>query len=276
MHTATASDSPADLPAGAPPGLQERAVQLQLQVGGMTCTACVARVEKALKKVPGVQDAAVNPATERAWVKAAAGVSFATVAAAVVKAGYEARPVVDEASEAQARPDGVSWPEWAPVLLSALLTLPMVGPMLLWPMGLHWMPSPLWQWLLATPVLWVLGWRFHAAGFKALRSGSGNMDVLVSLGTLAAYGLSLWLWWRHGQTATMHPGHVHELHLYFEASASVITLVLLGKWLEARARRQTTDAIRALQALRPGLARVRVGSGDQAQEMEVPVAQVAV
>ncbi|WP_245503559.1 heavy metal translocating P-type ATPase [Aquabacterium lacunae] len=277
-HTATASS---------PDGSASADLHtLQLQIGGMTCTACVARVEKALKKVPGVQSASVNPATERAQVQATAGVSFATLAAAVVKAGYEARVVPDElgadAADAagSAATPGPGWPEWAPVLASALLTLPMVGPMLLWPLGLHWMPSPWWQFVLATPVLLGFGLRFHVAGFKALRNGSGNMDLLVSLGTLAAYGLSLWLWWRHGQAQQAgHPGHgAHggALHLYFEASASVITLVLLGKWLEARARRQTTDAIRALQALRPGLARVRVGTGAAAQELEVPVAQVAV
>jgi Cu+-exporting ATPase len=139
------------------------------------------------------------------------------------------------------------------------------------------MPSPWWQFALATPVLWGFGLRFHVAGFKALRSGTGNMDLLVSLGTLAAYGLSLWLWWHHGQGGQGgHAVHGSQPHLYFEASASVITLVLLGKWLEARARRQTTDAIRALQDLRPGLARVRVGTGAQAQELELPVARVAV
>ena len=113
--------------------------------------------------------------------------------------------------------------------------------------GGHWMLPGWVQWLLATPVQFWLGARFYRAGWKALLAGSGNMDLLVSVGTSAAYGLSLYLLLTRGEAA----------HLYFEASAVVITLVLLGKYLEARAKRQTTEAIRALQALRPATARVR-------------------
>jgi Cu+-exporting ATPase len=119
------------------------------------------------------------------------------------------------------------------------------------------------QWLLATPVQFWLGARFYRAGWKALRAGSGNMDLLVSLGTSAAYGLSLWLLWQADGAMA---------HLYFESSAVVITLVLLGKWLESRAKRQTSDAIRALQALRPETARVRRDGID----IDVPVAELAV
>jgi Cu+-exporting ATPase len=113
------------------------------------------------------------------------------------------------------------------------------------------MPPGWLQWLLATPVQFGLGWRFYRAGWKAVRAGAGNMDLLVALGTSAAYGLSLYLLLAHAR----HGGH-GEPHLYFESASVVVTLVLLGKWLEGRAKRETAAAIRALQALRPATARV--------------------
>ena len=149
------------------------------------------------------------------------------------------------------------------VALAAALSAPLVIPMLGDLFGRHWMLAGWLQWLLATPVQFWLGARFYRAGWKALRAGSGNMDLLVSLGTSAAYGLSLWLLWQADGAMA---------HLYFESSAVVITLVLLGKWLESRAKRQTSDAIRALQALRPETARVRRDGID----IDVPVAELAV
>ncbi len=230
-----------------------------LQVEGMTCASCVARVEKALLKVPGVTSATVNLATERATVSMLSTVPVADLLAAAEKAGYAARGLADAAPPARPR-----LPAWWPVLLSAVLTLPLVAPMLLQPFGVEWMPGGWVQLALATPVQFGLGWRFYRAGWKALRAGAGNMDLLVALGTTAAYGMSIYLLFRHA-------GHGMP-HLYFEASAAVITLVLLGKWLEGRAKRQTTDAIRALNALRPATARVvRDGA-----ELELPVEQVKV
>jgi Cu+-exporting ATPase len=233
--------------------------ELTLGIQGMTCASCVARVEKALNKVPGVESASVNLATEKATVKAFSTVAYAELAAAVEKAGYAATPA-DEAGAPPAR----RGPEWWPVLVAALLTLPLVAPMLLQPLGIHWMPGGWVQWALATPVQFGLGARFYIAGWKAVRARAGNMDLLVALGTSAAYGMSVYMLLRHG-------GHGAE-HLYFEASAAVITLVLLGKWLETRAKRQTADAIRALNALRPTRARVR----RDGVEVEIPVEQVAV
>jgi Cu+-exporting ATPase len=230
-----------------------------LQIGGMTCASCVARVEKALLKVPGVSAAAVNLATEKATVQALSTVPVAALIAAVAKAGYTASDLRGGAPAAANR----RLPEWWAVAAGALLTLPLMLPMLLQLAGIDWMLSGGWQLALATPVQLVLGARFYRAGWKALRAGSGNMDLLVALGTSAAYGLSLYLLARHA-------GHEGMPHLYFEASAAVITLVLLGKWLEARAKRQTADAIRALNALRPAVARVRRGGAEQ----ELPVEQV--
>ena len=216
---------------------------ISLRIDGMSCASCVSRVEKALLKVPGVSSASVNLATEKATVRAASTVSPAALTQAVDKAGYAARPAHD------AQPDVSASPEVWPVVASAALTLPLVAPMLLRVFGFEWMPDGWLQLALATPVQFWLGARFYRAGWKALRAGSGNMDLLVALGTSAAFGLSVYLLIRHaGHGAT---------HLYFEAAAAVVTLVLLGKWLEGRARRQTTDAIRALDALRPTTARVR-------------------
>ena len=232
---------------------------ITLQVEGMTCASCVGRVEAALRKVPGVTGAAVNLATERASVQALSTVSVGDLEAAVDRAGYKARRV----DTAKPTP-GPGHAPWWPVAVGAALTLPLFAPMLLQPFGIEWMLNGWLQLALATPVQFVLGWRFYRAGWMALRAGTGNMDLLVALGTSAAFGLSLYLLFQHS-------GHGMP-HLYFEASAAVITLVLLGKWLEARAKRQTTDAIRALNALRPATARVLRGD----VEVELPVEQVTI
>ena len=218
--------------------------EVALQVEGMTYASCVARVEKALLKVPGVLSASGNLATERATVQALSTVPVSVLKAAVEKAGYGATDV--QAAKPQV---AKQLPDWWPVAVGAALTLPLLAPMLLQLIGIDWMLGPWVQLALATPVQFGLGWRFYRAGWRAVRAGAGNMDLLVALGTSAAYGLSVYLLFKHLDHGTPH--------LYFEASAAVITLVRLGKWLEGRAKRQTTDAIRALNALRPATARVR-------------------
>ncbi|MDO9002576.1 MAG: heavy metal translocating P-type ATPase [Aquabacterium sp.] len=235
-----------------------------MSIEGMTCASCAGRVERALSKVPGVTSAQVNLATEVATVQSAShDVLMPELVAAVEKAGYAARPIelAGEPEVAQPRP----WaPDWWPIAVAAALSAPLVLPMIGMLVGQHWMLNGWLQLALATPVQFWLGARFYIAGWKALRAGSGNMDLLVALGTSAGYGLSLYMLLRHG-------GHDMP-HLYFEASAVVITLVMLGKWLEARAKHQTTEAIRALNALRPETARVRRAG----QDFEVPAAQVRI
>ena len=231
--------------------------ELALKVEGMTCASCVARVEKALRKVPGVVDANVNLATETATIRADAPVAEAAIAA-IRKAGYE----VAVRQGPGAGNQGPGGREGLHVVLAAVLTAPLVVPMLLEPLGIHWM-LPAWVLLLlATPVQFILGARFYVSAWKALRARAGNMDLLVAIGTSAAYLLSAYGMARSGSAQ----------HLYFEASAVVITLVLLGKWLEGRAKRQTTAAIRALAALRPEKARVLAGGA----EREIPVEAVRV
>ncbi|KGM42384.1 metal ABC transporter ATPase [Aquabacterium sp. NJ1] len=240
---------------------------VQLAVRGMTCAACVGRVERALRKVPGVQEAQVNFATETASVTLspeACDLDPTGLVSAVEDAGYHALIQQPDAPVVEAVVPW--WDVWGAVILGAAASLPLLLPML-WGAHHFW---PAWvQFALATPVQFGLGARFYKAGWAALKDGSGNMDQLVALGTSAAWGLSCWLWWTHAQS-------VHAAHggpdLYFESSAVVITLVLLGKALEARAKRQTTAAIRALQALRPDTVS-RLGPQG---EVTVPLSQVLV
>jgi Cu+-exporting ATPase len=249
----------------------------ELAIGGMTCASCAMRVEKALTKLPGVARASVNLATETATVNLSdAAADPDALIAAVRKAGYEATliapPETTTAADATAhaaptpavdRKRDQARRELAAVLACAVLTLPLVVPMVGDWFGMQAMLPPWLQFGLASIVQFVFGARFYRAAYRALRAGAGNMDLLVALGTSAAYGISVY-------ELASHPGDV--MHLYFEASAVVITLVRFGKWLEARAKRQTTDAIRALNALRPERARIRVGT----EERDVPLAQVRV
>ena len=228
-----------------------------LAVGDMTCASCVARVEKALLKAPGVLSAQVNLALETAEVQTEDGDLLPALIAAVQKAGYTATAIQDDAPAEPTPPA-----PWWPIAMSAALTAPLLLPMVGMLFGQSWALNGWLQLALATPVQFWLGARFYVAGFKAVRAGAGNMDLLVALGTSAAYGLSVYLLLVHGNTALAH--------LYFEASAVVITLVLLGKWMEARAKFQTTEAIRALNALRPDVARRRVNG----QDTEVPMADL--
>ena len=231
---------------------------LELAIDGMTCASCVGRVERALLKVPGVRSAAVNLASERAHVEVLGPPDPAALIQAVEAAGYHATASSERrpAADAERRLQRERWAVIAGLLLAAPLVLPMFGELF----GQHWM-LPAWiQFLLATPVQFVLGARFYVAGWKAVRAGAGNMDLLVAIGTSAGYGLSLYQWW--ATPAGQMP------HLYFEASAVVIALVLLGKYLESRAKRQTSAAIRALEALRPDRA-TRVVEG---REEDVAIA----
>ncbi len=233
---------------------------VQLSIEGMTCASCVARVEKALLKVPGVTSAQVNLATETAEVKLASrDLDLSALTAAVAKAGYAARPIAEEKRQGEAVKGGN---EWWPVAVAAVLSIPLVIPMAAMLFGVEWMLPGWVQFALATPVQFWLGARFYRSGWKALKARAGNMDLLVALGTSAGYGLSVYQLMVHGDHGMAH--------LYFEASAVVITLVLLGKWLETRAKRQTTEAIRALNALRPETARVRRAGHD----LELPISQV--
>jgi Cu+-exporting ATPase len=232
-------------------GYQVPVKAMQFGVDGMSCASCVSRIEKALLKAPGVVSASVNLASEQVQVKTLSHVNAEEMEQAVAQAGYTLLAAVsgtdvDPGAEHQAfyrKP-------WWPVLGASLLTLPLVLPMLGLLFAQQWMLSAFWQWLLATPVQFYFGARFYRAGWGALKAGAGNMDLLVSIGTSAAYGLSLYLWFSFAGSDGMP-------HLYFESSSAVVTLVLLGKYLEQKAKRRTTDALRALQSLQPAQATVK-------------------
>jgi P-type Cu+ transporter len=212
--------------------MDQVAERTDLAIEGMTCASCVARVERALRRVPGVDQAEVNLATERARVVGSA--QLAALEAAVTQAGYAAHPVTE--APPPARHDG-----WR-VVLAAVLSLPLLAGMLAHLAGVPWMLPGWAQLALATPVQFWLGARFYVAGWKAARAGTGNMDLLVALGSSAAFGLSLFDLLA-GRDA-----------LYFESAALIITFILFGKFLEVRARGQAAAAIRALGRLRPDTA----------------------
>ncbi|WP_080427223.1 heavy metal translocating P-type ATPase [Burkholderia ubonensis] len=256
---------------------------IELDIGGMTCASCAGRVEKALSNVPGVARASVNLATERATVHGAAPLDPAALIAAVTAAGYRASRVAAPPAGASDLPAAAGAPasqkpgatdadtrkrrdairERNLVIAAALLSAPLIAPMFAAPFGVDAMLNGWLQLVLASLVQFGFGARFYRAAWHAIKARAGNMDLLVALGTSAAYGLSLWMLLRD----PMHPGH-----LYFEASAVIITLVRFGKWLEGRAKRQTTEAIRALNALRPDRARIV----EHGVERDVPLAQVRV
>ncbi|MVW85065.1 copper-translocating P-type ATPase [Pseudomonas sp. PB101] len=257
---APADSLPALMDAVARAGYSVPQHNLELSIDGMTCASCVGRVERALGKVAGVKSVSVNLANERAHLELLGRIDPQSLIAAVSKAGYSAsvweaaHPPTDNQQQRLHR-------ERLALIMAIALALPLVLPMLLQPFGVHWM-LPAWaQFALATPVQFIFGARFYVAAWKAVRAGAGNMDLLVALGTSAGYGLSLYEW---ATAAGRMP------HLYFEASAVVIALVLLGKYLESRAKRQTASAIRALEALRPERA-IRVIDG---HEQEVAISDL--
>lgn len=247
-------------------GYAVRTEERTYPVEGMTCGACSARVENVLGGEPGVVAADVNLALERATVTTLPGVvSPEALSGRLDRAGYRlvlengASTETDPGADDQARLDA----ERRVVVTAAILTLPMVVGMVFQVLGyddIHLMPAA--EVLLATPIQFVLGARFYRAAFNALRGGSANMDVLVVMGTTVAYAYSWYLLTVLGEAA--------DGELYFEASAVIITLVLLGKYLESRAKRATTGAIRQLMDLRPATARVRKSGA----WVEVPAAEV--
>jgi len=247
-----------------------------LLIEGMTCAACVSRVEKALNKVDGVT-ASVSLATERAHVEAPPGVDDAVLVDAVRKAGYDAVPAA-AAPPADGDAAAAATDRLRHLLIAAAwLTVPLMLLSMIPPLQF-----PGWQWVslaLATPVVWWCGWTFHVGAWRALMHRSASMDTLISLGSAVAWGWSVvaLLFLGAGEIGmTMHmsflPSDSGGAEIYFEVAAGIVTLVLLGRFLESRARRSAGQAIRALLALAPDTAVVlRDGT-----EHEVPAASVAV
>jgi Cu+-exporting ATPase len=226
---------------------------LDLAIEGMTCASCAGRVERALVRVPGVVSVSVNLASEQAHLRVLEGVDPTTLAAAVERAGYH---LASATSQGEGGAEARHRRETLELALAFALAAPFLAGMLGMALGRDWMPPGWAQLLLAAPLQFWLGARFYRAGWAALRARTGNMDLLVALGTSAAFGLS---------TVLLLQG---QHHLYFEAAAVVIAFVLLGRFLESRARRATGAAIAALLALRPRTA-WRLDAGER--EEEVPI-----
>lgn len=229
-----------------------------LTISGMHCSSCATRIRDALLASPGVIDAEVNVALDQANVTTLPEVSDLALTHMIEAAGYQ---VATAQQQEVPNARGLSDAQW--LVISALCTAPLALQMIgMWlGVGLHL--SPWAEWALATPVQWIVGWRFYRGAWVSLMHRAANMDTLVALGTTAAYGFSLWQWWQLGNAATGA--------LYFEASAVIITLILGGKTLESRAKQSASRALRQLLGLRPDTARVlRAG-----QEVEVPIESVS-
>jgi Cu+-exporting ATPase len=236
----------------------------------MSCAACVVRIEKGLGRVQGVSSAVVNLATERAAVQYDPDVtSVLDLIKAVEAAGYSAEKADEQSRDREAtsrRRETRSL--LLSFLASAALSLPLLVAMVVGMAGLEalsFLHDPWLQLTLATPVQLVIGFRFYRNAFHSLRSGSPGMDVLVALGTSAAYILSIY-------TGFLQPADPHAVmrDMYFEASAALITLVLLGKYLEAVAKGRTSEAIKKLLGLRPRSARILRAGVEREVAIETP------
>ena len=251
----------------------ERKTRVELPVQGMHCAACVGKVERALRAVPGVEDANANLATGRATVWARPeSADLATLRRAVEGAGYAVPEEIERTPESEARDRAARASLDRSLLVKALVGAALSVPVLIGGMreiftwAPAWLGNPWLLWVLTTPVQFWVGGQFHAGFARDLRHRSASMDTLVSLGTNAAYFFSVAVTlWPH---AFMAAGAMH----YFEVSALLMTFLVTGRWLEARARGGTSEAIRRLMDLSPRTARVlRDG-----QEVDVPAGQIAV
>lgn len=251
-----------------PENLDEQAT---LQISGMTCAACAARIEKKLNSLEGVTLASVNLSTEKAMVSYRPGqVRVSEMIRSIQNLGYNAERVEDiSADRAQEEKDKeIRSLRWL-LTTSAVLSLPLVVAMVLSLFRIHnpivtFLHNPYFQWVIATPVQFVIGARFYKQSYFALRSGSANMDVLIAMGTSAAYFFSLYNVFFEVVSQGMMK------NLYFEASAIIITLILLGKYLEAVAKGRTSEAIKKLARLQAKTARV-IREGE---ELDIPVEEV--
>ncbi|MDD7911789.1 heavy metal translocating P-type ATPase [Pseudovibrio exalbescens] len=226
---------------------------ITLDISGMNCAGCASKVERALNQAEGVNHATVNLALETAEIHLDQPMPPQALVNVVEKAGFGAKRREEDIRKARLERERLEAEDqkkerrtFVLLVFSALLSLPLVAPMAGMPFGQDWHLPGMIQLLLATPVQIFVGARFYSGAFKSLRHGSANMDVLVALGTSAAFGYSLY--------KIFMPEFSGNSHLYFEASAVILTLVLFGKYLEHRAKRSTTAAVRALAAMRPDTA----------------------
>jgi len=250
-------------------GYQVAVEKMEIDISGMTCAACSNRIEKVLNRQEGVEHASVNLAAESAVIEYHPGITSEDALIEVIeKLGYGAKAKSDR-EEKQARKSKEIKRMRIKLIASAILSFPLLVTMLDHLFGLpvpKLLMDPWFQFALATPVQFVIGWPFYKGAFRSLRGGSANMDVLVAMGTSAAYVYSIY----EGIKAMTVPGY--EAHLYFETSALLITLILFGKYLEANAKGRTKQALAALMKLQAKEARIIV---DGLEKM-IPVEEVKV
>ncbi|CAA0088857.1 Copper-exporting P-type ATPase [Zhongshania aliphaticivorans] len=252
---------------------------ITLSISGISCGSCVGRIENALNAISGVLKTDVNLATGLANIHVVKNlVPMAAMIEAISIAGYKAVPIEEKTSNNQSAAGAsdnsqILSRQTYLLIASTLLSAPLLFGMILSAFGIDIMPPPWLQFLLATPVQFYIGARFYRSAWLALKARAGNMDLLVSIGTSASYGLSV-----YNLVTQLLLGHNAEMvHYYFETSALVITLVLLGKWLEERAKHQTAAAIHALQALRPNSARIRIQNNDRVVDIsDIKIADIVV
>ena len=242
-----------------------REAQVILNISKMTCAGCAGRSEKALRSVPGVLSADVNLALETASVHYIPGqVDVATIAQASTDAGYPAKVAQEVGDDREQEIATAQRKDLIELSVATILSVPLVAQMFFMLAGVNFHIPPYGELLLATPVQFWVGRRFYIAAWHALKTKAGNMDQLVVMGTSAAYFYSVWMLVTLGGEA--------KGHLYFEASAVVITLILAGKVLEARAKRLASSALRRLMSLRPDRAVVLRAS----EEVEVSISEVLI
>lgn len=226
----------------------------ELGISGMTCAACSNRIEKFLNKMNGVRSATVNLTTEQALVEYfPSTTTTGDLIQRIQKLGYDAKPKSDNDQNQTTRKEQELKSKRNKLIVSAILSTPLLLVMFvhLFPVHLPGIVMNPWiQLILATPVQFIIGWQFYVGAYKNLRNGSANMDVLVAVGTSAAYFYSIY------EMIQWLLGKLNEPHLYFETSAILITLILFGKYLEARAKSQTTDALGELLSLQAKEARI--------------------
>ncbi|MFI0726427.1 heavy metal translocating P-type ATPase, partial [Staphylococcus aureus] len=226
---------------------------VELDITGMTCAACSSRIEKVLNKMDGVQNATVNLTTEQAKVDYYPEETDADkLVTRIQKLGYDAS-IKDNNKDQTSRKAEALQHKLIKLIISAVLSLPLLMLMFVHLFNMHipaLFTNPWFQFILATPVQFIIGWQFYVGAYKNLRNGGANMDVLVAVGTSAAYFYSIYemVRWLNGSTT--------QPHLYFETSAVLITLILFGKYLEARAKSQTTNALGELLSLQAKEARI--------------------
>lgn len=241
----------------------------ELDVAGMTCAACSSRIEKVLNKQSGIKEAAVNLTTENATIEYNPGlIDEQAIIDRIKKLGYDAKVKADKQEKHSQKEKQLQKMRWK-LAISVVLSIPLLVTMLDHLLGINLPPifmNPWFQFALATPVQFIIGWQFYDGAYKNLRNGGANMDVLVALGTSAAYFYSLY----EGFKTIGNPGY--EPHLYFETSAILITLILFGKYLETNAKSRTTAALSELLNLQAKQARV-IRNGE---EVMIPVEAVEV